>query len=301
MEKKDSLKKYKSAYILYSIEKRRLLKEKDPSLCNKVATKIIAEEWKKLSKKEKEKYKDLEEKEKEEFNQKKKDKKYAYKKSLNKEPTRHRTPYMFFISENKDCLKGTKKYKNIENIKILCEKWKNMTEQEKLPYFQKALLDKERFKQEWEDYIKFYMKNKMKYKSKEQKEKYKNFIKDLNNATGEGFIDKKLLKIWKLTEPEITQPRNEGMSFSNKGIKKKPFVFYIEKNLNKKRKSKHEKVTEELKKLQTEREERDIDDLIDEEEEEEEEEMENEEGSEDFEIEMEDNELSEDVMEDESN
>ncbi len=265
MEKKDSLKKYKSAYILYSIEKRRLLKEKDPSLCNKVATKIIAEEWKKLSKKEKEKYKDLEQKEKEEFNQKKKDKKYAYKKSLNKEPTRHRTPYMFSISENKDCLKGTKKYKNIENIKILCEKWKNMTEQEKLPYFQKALLDKERFKQEWEDYIHFYMKNKLKYKSKEQKDKYKNFIKDLNNATGEGFIDKKLLKIWKLTEPEITKPRNEGISLSNKGKKKKSFVFNIEKNLNKKRKLKHEKVTEELKKLQTEREERDIDEIIDEE------------------------------------
>ena len=299
MEKNDNPKKYKSAYILYSIEKRRKIKDEDPVMCNRLATKLIAEEWKKLTKMEKEKYIDLEKKEKEEFNEMKKEKKYSYKKTLNKEPTRYRTPYMFFISENKECLKGSKKYKNIENIKKLCEKWKAMTESDKLPYVQKALLDKERFKQEWDNYIQFYMRNKMKYKNKAEKEKYKNFINDLNNSTGGEFINKKLLKTWKLMDAEDNNNNEEDSPSKNKSKLKKPLVFFIEKNLKRKKKSKHEKLTQELKKLQNEKEERDIDDIIDEEEEEEE--IENDEESDDLDIELEDNELSEEAMEEQSN
>ena len=172
--------KYKNAYIIYLMEKKQILNENDPDLNNKNAIKKIAEEWRKISEEEKEKYKLLAKNEKDKFLSKKIQRKYKAK-AANLQPKNIRTAFMFYISEKKD-LKEETKYKIFENIKIFSEKWRNMTEQEKMPYNKKALLDKERFQIEWNDYIKLFMRNRnAKFKVKNAKEKYKIFLMDLIN------------------------------------------------------------------------------------------------------------------------
>ena len=233
----DSLKKYKSAYIIYSIEQRKNVKELNPKVDNREATRIIADNWKRLSIEEKEKYKKIENEEKEKFLSLKKEKKYVYKKTKTKKPTRHRTAYMFYISKNKDCLKGISKYKNIENIKILCEKWRRMTDVQKLPYIQMAQNDKERFNKEWDAYFHKYIKTTSKGKNKNEKEneKFINFIKDSKRLSFDLINDKNLKKNHKLDKIKENKLQEifikQETHIESELIK--PFVFNIEKSYKK--------------------------------------------------------------------
>src|SRR5690242_903545 len=98
------IKKYKSAYIIFSTEKRKILRTKFPNLKNSEITKLIAKEWKSLDDFLKEEYYKKEKKEKEIFDQMKKENNavYSYSKSNKiKKPVRFRTPYMFFMMSNK--------------------------------------------------------------------------------------------------------------------------------------------------------------------------------------------------------
>ena len=147
---------------------------------------------------------------------------------------------MFFVSENKENLKGLSKFKNKSKIKILSEKWKCMSDDEKMPYVQKALLDKERFIQEWEEYITSYMKSRTtKLKDLSKKEKYDNLFEDIIKASGNYIIDDSLRELWNLEHFETIPINNQYKgNFGRRSFKSKPMVFTLEKTTKKSKNTK---------------------------------------------------------------
>ena len=242
MQITNSLKKYKTGYSYYSKEKRQVIKEIDSNIDRRKVTSIISELWYKLSDEQKEKYQLLEIEDKNKFIHKKREKKKETKKGQNitKEPKKERKPYMFFVSENKENLKGLSKFKNKSKIKILSEKWKCMSDDEKMPYVQKALLDKERFIQEWEEYITSYMKSRTtKLKDLSKKEKYDNLFEDIIKASGNYIIDDSLRELWNLEHFETIPINNQYKgNFGRRSFKSKPMVFTLEKTTKKSKNTK---------------------------------------------------------------
>ena len=179
------IRKFKSAYIIFSSEERKILKEKFPELGNPSLTKMIAQKWKILNDFEKQKYYEEEKIEKQKFAYLKEslNLKYKYKKSEKlKKPIRFRTAYMFYIMDHKIYLNNKDKYKNIHFIKLLSQKWKSMNYEQKKIYNEKANLDKKRYEYDWEKYIKIYIQaNKKKSKNLKIKTDINNDIESNNN------------------------------------------------------------------------------------------------------------------------
>ncbi|KAF7727452.1 Non-histone chromosomal protein 6 [Apophysomyces ossiformis] len=64
-------------------------------------------------------------------------------------PKRGLSAYMFFSQENRQKVKDENKDASFGTIgKILGEKWKNMSDEEKKPYIEKAEADKKRYEEE---------------------------------------------------------------------------------------------------------------------------------------------------------
>jgi hypothetical protein len=150
------IKKYKSAYILYTEERRPFIKQQYPKLINsRDITRLIAQEWKNLGDADKLKYKEKEKKEKEQFERLKMENKtirYTYTKYRKpRKPVRHRTPYMFFIKDKKETFKGKS---NIANMTELSEQWRLMQDVEKIQYIKQSEEDKKRYKMELDIYVK---------------------------------------------------------------------------------------------------------------------------------------------------
>jgi len=175
-----NLKKFRSAYILFSLDRRKELKKKYPEYGNPELTKMIAAEWKTLDISQKQIYYLKEKEEKIIFEQFKKENQIEYKYNKNenyKKPLRFRTPYMFYIMDHKLYLNNKDKYQNIEFIRKLSEKWKAMTIAEKQPYIEKSNSDKKRYELDWENYIKSFFK--IKKKNIKKKVKTEKMILDL--------------------------------------------------------------------------------------------------------------------------
>jgi hypothetical protein len=225
-------KKFRSAYILFSLDCRRELKKEFPDYSNPELTKMIAAEWKSLDITRKQVYFLKEREEKENFERKKKENKIEYKYNKNekmKKPVRFRTPYMFYIMDHKLFLNNKDKYKNIELIKKLSDKWKSMSHEEKLPYIEKSNSDKKRYQLDWEEYIKSYFK--IKKKNIRKKEKTERMILDLlklcnNNQS----FHSHLQIVWnKLNRSgQLNEVYNANGKHKNKILLKR-FIFKIEK------------------------------------------------------------------------
>jgi hypothetical protein len=231
-ETEQKLKKFRSAYILFSLEYRKELQKKYPNHGNPELTKMIAAEWKSLDISQKQIFYLKEKEEKENFEKKKREDNIDYKYNKNekmKKPIRFRTPYMFYIMDHKFFLNNKDKYKNIELIKKLSEKWKAMTETEKLPYIDKSIADKQRYKLDWENYIKCYFK--IKKKNIRKKEKTEKMVLDLlkicNN--NENFHSH-LQNVWSRlnSSGKLKQVYNSNGKSKNKILLKR-LIFRIEK------------------------------------------------------------------------
>lgn len=175
-----NLKKYNSAYIIFSLEQRPKIKEANINLSTQNITKLIAEKWNSLNKEEKEVFIQKEIEEKNKFNDSKKIKNYSYKKKLIKKPVRIRTPYMFFIQNHKSLIRNSSQYQNIEVIKDLSLKWNNMNNIDKLKYIKLSEKDKKRYEIEIEQYLSNVFSNKKKIKNKNKAEE---LISKLNNKS----------------------------------------------------------------------------------------------------------------------
>lgn len=68
-------------------------------------------------------------------------------------PKRSLSAYMFFANENRDIVKAENPDITFGQVgKVLGEKWKALTEEDKLPYEAKAKADKKRYESEKELY-----------------------------------------------------------------------------------------------------------------------------------------------------
>jgi hypothetical protein len=157
-ESENTIKKYKTAYILYTIERRPIIKQQHPYLRNsRDITKIIADEWNSLPEEVKQKYREREKDEREIFERSKRngDIKYRYKtfKRL-KKPIRFRTPYMLFVRDNKANFKSSGTVETMANLSRI---WRNMSDEEKKPYIVLSDDDKKRYLQEQNLYIKTFL------------------------------------------------------------------------------------------------------------------------------------------------
>jgi hypothetical protein len=170
----NKIKKFKSAYIIFSEDFRRSIKSQNIKLSSQEITKKIAETWKTLSETIKNEYREKEQKGRELFENKKKEAgTYKYKKNIkNVKPKRFRTPFMFFMMSHREHLRQNEKFKNIDMIKSLSERWNLMNEEEKKEYELLAKSDKIRYDNEMEVYINHMMiKKPKKLKKKEKIEK----------------------------------------------------------------------------------------------------------------------------------
>jgi hypothetical protein len=163
MKYNKKIKKYCSAYMLYSKKEYYNIKKKYSNLNNNEIFKLIGQNWKKLPMKNKEKYFEEEKLEKEKFNKNKIKYEYSYNKNkkLLKKPKRFRTAFMFYLQLNKNII-------NFQNsnkiIKELSKKWNNMNLKDKEIYIKKELDDKMRYKKEYLEYINNLLKNEKKNK-----------------------------------------------------------------------------------------------------------------------------------------
>jgi hypothetical protein len=232
MKPQQNLKKYRSAYILFSLDRRNELKKKYPEYGNPELTKMIAAEWKTSDISQKQIYYLKEKEEKLIFEQIKRDNQIDYKYNKNenyKKPLRFRTPYMFYIMDHKLYLNNKDKYQNIEFIKKLSEKWKAMTIAEKQPYIDKSNSDKKRYELDWENYIKSFFK--IKKKNIKKKEKTEKMILDLLKICNNNQIfHSHLTSVWnKLnSKGDINQIYNQNRKM-NKNLMLKRLIFRIEK------------------------------------------------------------------------
>jgi hypothetical protein len=187
------LKKYRSAYLLYSAVRRPEIKNERPDIkSSKEVTKLIAHEWNKMTDKAKAKYKELEKEEKLKFEAIKQAEGIVYKYKtfkLVKKPLRRRTPYMFFVSDKKDSFKSNS---NSENMSSLSKLWKIMSKDEKGPFVQKSNEDKERFEKEWAAYVQTFFQLQPKKKSKIEKKSDNQLIELFKKSSNQKKVNTKL-------------------------------------------------------------------------------------------------------------
>ena len=193
MKYKKKIKKYCSAYMLYSKKEYYNIKKKYSNLNNNEIFKLIGQNWKKLPIKNKEKYFEEEKLEKEKFNKNKIKYEYNYNKNkkLLKKPKRFRTAFMFYLQLNKNII-------NFQNstkiIKELSKKWNNMNLKDKEIYIKKELDDKMRYKKEYLEYINNLLKNEKKNKKNDLIKMYnkmKNIFNIENNNNNELLLNVK--------------------------------------------------------------------------------------------------------------
>ena len=193
MKYNKKIKKYCSAYMLYSKKEYYNIKKKYSNLNNNEIFKLIGQNWKKLPMKNKEKYFEEEKLEKEKFNKNKIKYEYSYNKNkkLLKKPKRFRTAFMFYLQLNKNII-------NFQNsnkiIKELSKKWNNMNLKDKEIYIKKELDDKMRYKKEYLEYINNLLKNEKKNKKNDLIKMYnkmKNIFNIENNNNNELLLNVK--------------------------------------------------------------------------------------------------------------
>jgi hypothetical protein len=208
-ESVNKIKKFKSAYILFSEDYRKKLKSENIKISSQEITKQIAENWKILSISKKNEYLLKEQFEREIFLKKKKEigiYKYNKNHKLLK-PKRFRTAFMFFMMSHREDLQHEEKFKNIDMIKSLSERWNLMKEEEKREFELLAISDKLRYDNEMDLFINHVMLNKQKRVKKKEK------------------IQKMNVKL-KVEDEEINEIKtNDEKNFLQKKKKKTPIKF----------------------------------------------------------------------------
>lgn len=165
-------KRPRSAYILFCTEHRPIMKEENPSLKPSELMRRLGEKWKTMSEEDKQPYGHKARDDKERFDsqmknytpsdeykkvspvpkpkkakaQSKKPAKKGKKKKDPNEPKRAKSAYIFFGEDKREEVKRTNPAaKSPEIMKIIGALWRELTEEQKEQYKQKATQDKERY------------------------------------------------------------------------------------------------------------------------------------------------------------
>lgn len=143
-------KKWKTSYIFFCTEQRKLLKNQDVKYKTTEITGKLAEIWKSLSDREKLKYDELSKQDKERYIKEMSvySPSETYKKERTK-PKRITSSYMFFCQKERDTIKNECPNMNAKEITSeLGRRWKTLTDEQKAPYIEKQDKDKARYMNE---------------------------------------------------------------------------------------------------------------------------------------------------------
>ena len=153
-------KKWKTGYILFCVDQREKLKTQDQSLSATEITSKLGSMWKSLSEKEKAKYEALSKKDKAryendmssytpsaEFVEEKQSSQKSKKDRTG--PKRPLSSYMYYCQDNREIVKSQNPNMNGKEITTeLGKLWKQLSDEQKVPYEAKATADKSRFESE---------------------------------------------------------------------------------------------------------------------------------------------------------
>lgn len=152
-------KKWKTGYILFCIDQREKLKNEDSSLSATEITSKLGSMWKSLIEKDKSKYEALSIKDKARYENDmcsytpsgefSVEKSSSRSKKERTGPKRPLSSYMYYCQDNRDSVKAQNPNMNGKEITTeLGKRWKNLTQEQKVPYESKATADKSRFETE---------------------------------------------------------------------------------------------------------------------------------------------------------
>lgn len=140
--------KAKTAYNYFCADQRAAIKEKNPDANQPEIMTLLAEAWKNLSEEEKQPYNEKAAEDKERYDEEVKEEK------KNDPPTKPKTAYFIFSGEHREEVKAENPSLSLTDIsKVLGEKWKALTDDEKAEYTKKAEKEKEEYNRklsEWE-------------------------------------------------------------------------------------------------------------------------------------------------------
>ena len=139
-------KRARSAYTLFTMNDKvkEMVRNENPGLNFSEFSKVLSEKWKSLSDSEKEPYQLESNKEKDNLSLTNSEKPVQEQKMNTRQ--RARTPYVFYIMDTKvrEEIKKDNPEANFGSLsKLLAAKWKTLSEQERLPYQEKSLAEKQ--------------------------------------------------------------------------------------------------------------------------------------------------------------
>lgn len=162
-KKKSSVKKAKTAFLFFSQANRAKLKEENASLTFGELGKLLGEKWNALSSEEKKPYEEQAEQDKQRAEQERK-KEAQEKKDKGEESSdsgeekkkpvkkRGKNAYAFFVAEkSKEIKQANPSMSFAEVSKKVSEEWKQLSVEQKKPYFDKAEADKARVEKEQQE------------------------------------------------------------------------------------------------------------------------------------------------------
>lgn len=147
------VKKARHAYIFYGQEVRKTVRAQNPDMEFGDVSKKIAMMWKEMKPEEKQKYEDMAGEDRKRFESETKALPPKEKKPLL--PKRPKNPFMWFKQEKDPDVKQRFPKMPRASINVLLgQQWRNLTDEEKIPYTEKSKLDSERYRNEMEEFKK---------------------------------------------------------------------------------------------------------------------------------------------------
>jgi hypothetical protein len=144
--KKAKTPRAKSAYQYYVSDKMHDVKEHHPDMKLPDLTREVAKQWKQCSDEEKQPYVD-------QSNEDKAKKEDERKKEKSDKPKRPTTAYLIFSNDNRDSIKEKNPNMKVTDIaKVLGGMWREMGDDEKQPYVDRAEQEKERYHRELKEW-----------------------------------------------------------------------------------------------------------------------------------------------------
>ena len=172
----DKVKKPQTSFFLFMNDRRAKFKEDNPELSLGQITKGLTDVWKALTDDEKKKYDDLAAKDRERYNKELEAQGIKPKPVKSKDsdgaPKKAQTAYFLYLGEMREKVKKENPDMSMcQQSKLIAEKWKALTEDDKKKYQDLSAKDKERYekqKKEFEETGKFTPQSDMEAKNTEE-------------------------------------------------------------------------------------------------------------------------------------
>jgi len=179
-------KKAKNGYLMFLDSNLDVMRKQHHNKTYQEVLKMACNHWKHLNSEEKEPYYNLAAADKERYEKE--------KAAMRNKPKRPRSGFIMFLQSNLDVIRKRNPDKTYqENLKLACFHWKQLSIEEKKPYFQLAAVDKERYERE-----KAVMEQKKKPKAKRPRSAFIFFSQSARHKIMEAHPGLKLVDVSKI-------------------------------------------------------------------------------------------------------